>query len=73
MLINSFKLIMACKIGLSHEMNTNESRNFLTVLLLSEVFLLMFGLSSSTLTKYIPLEKKSIFKESTGKITVREH
>lgn len=24
MLINSFKLIMACKIGLSHEMNTNE-------------------------------------------------
>jgi len=40
MLINSFKLIIACKIELSDEMNTNESRNFFTLLLLSKFSML---------------------------------
>lgn len=50
MLINSFKLIIACKVELPHEMNTNVS--FSTVQLLSDVFQL-WGLL------YIPAPKQN--------------
>jgi hypothetical protein len=46
MLINSFKLIIACKVGISHEMNTNEKKSLKNNLLLA---LLLLWLPSTVL------------------------
>lgn len=70
---------MACKIGLSHEVNTNEGGNFSTVpplllLLLSVASLCLdvcFKLQHTHKINSLGGKKKSISKESTGEIIVK--